>query len=69
VGSIFTVLGLIILGPSPYIPENPWIELPNHYISILGLGLMGIGTAALLVCHFTSCSITLIENIKLFPEI
>jgi hypothetical protein len=48
-GSLFTILGLGILGPAPYLPENPWVEVPNHVVSTVGLSLMGIGTAALLV--------------------
>jgi len=51
IGSIFTILGLLFVGPSSYIPEFDWIVLPNHYVSIVGLSLMGIGTAALLVSH------------------
>jgi hypothetical protein len=52
IGSIFTILGLTILGPVPYLPENQWINGPNHWLSIAGLGLMGIGTAGLLVILF-----------------
>lgn len=49
IGSVFTILGLLLVGPSSYVPELDWIQLPNHYVSIGGLSLMGIGTAALLV--------------------
>ena len=49
IGSVFTILGLIVLGPATYLPHNPWIDGPNHMSTTAGLCFMGIGTAALLV--------------------
>ena len=49
IGSLFTILGLVVLGPAPYLPHNPWIDGPNHMSTTVGLCFMGIGTAALLV--------------------
>ncbi len=49
IGCLFTILGLGILGPAPYLPQNPWISGPDHTTTIAGLCFMGIGTAALLV--------------------
>ena len=49
IGSVFTILGLVVLGPAPYLPHNPWIDGPNHMSTTVALCFMGIGTAALLV--------------------
>jgi hypothetical protein len=49
IGCLFTIFGLIILGPAPYIPKTSWVEVPNLMVTTAGLCFMGIGTAALLV--------------------
>ncbi len=54
--------GFILLGPAPYVPET--VLAQSLTITIVGLGFLGIGTAALLVSSFAGAQKSALASLQ-----
>ena len=65
IGHIITFLGLLVLAPVGYMVDI----IPQSYTAtIIGLALLGIGTAALLVASFSGAQKSALESLPVTPD-